>query len=349
MIPPSPPALQLDGATIPFGGRVEPGAPGLLELSLRVEAGERWVLVGASGSGKTTLLKGIAGLLPMTGGAVEIGGRKVGNLPPEARNAVYLHQTPVLFPHLTVEENVAFPLRVRGLSLQETRLRVQEVLEAVQLLPLAARDPGALSGGQRHRVALARAVVARPSLLLLDEPLSSLDPPLRREVREAMIELQGRYNPGVLLVTHDLEEAGRMAHQMGILLNGELAQVGPPERLFRSPSSLSVARFLGYRNELPRMGGKEVAVFPPGTLRLVPRGGSDAPTRDGWEPLSLTGVVESVIHPGPRPLARVRINPGDGAGPIWEVELEAAEVMASGQEVGLWFDPQGVRVFPAEG
>jgi len=344
-----PPALRLEEATIPFGGRMEAGAPGLHGLSLRVEAGERWVLVGASGSGKTTLLKGIAGLLPMAGGAVEIGGQEVGSLPPEARNAVYLHQTPVLFPHLTVEENVAFPLRVRGIPAQETRLRVQEVLEAVKLLPLAGRDPAALSGGQRHRVALARAVVARPSLLLLDEPLSSLDPPLRREVREAMIELQNRYNPGMLLVTHDLEEAGRTAHQMGILLEGRLAQVAPPEVLFRAPNSLAVARFLGYNNELPSMGGKEVAVFPPGSLRLAPLWGSGAQPTEGWEPLAVTGVVESVIHPGPRPVAQVRVNARDGAERFWEVLLEMHEIPSRGEEVGLWFDPEGMRVFPFEG
>jgi len=292
MTRPVPPALRLIGLQVTFGAEAgrrstggrraeaeaEPAGPvpsGLRGVSLEVRAGERLVLVGASGAGKTTLLRAVAGLVPIDEGSIEIGGRDVTRLPPERRGAVYLHQSPVLFPHLTVEENVAFPLRIRGVPRGEARKRVQEVLAAVRLSDLGHRPSGALSGGQRHRVALARAVVARPSLLLLDEPLSSLDPELRHEIRDVIVHLQAQaqvqvqaeaqgedpadargqnqaqIQPGLVLVTHDLEEAGLLGHRVGIVMEGGLAQLAPPEEIFRAPATLEVARFLGYRNELP--------------------------------------------------------------------------------------------------
>lgn len=251
--PPIPPALRLEGVSLPFGPE---GPVGLRDLSLEVAPGERLVLVGASGVGKSTLLRAVAGLHPVSAGTVEIGGRRVAGpgatpVPPQARGAVYLHQVPLLFPHLSVLENVAFPLRVRGVGRSEREARARELLDAVRLQGLVGRSPDTLSGGQRHRVALARAVAARPPLLLLDEPLSSLDPSLRHEVREAIVALQERSGAGLLLVTHDLDEAGTLAHRIGILVPGHLAQLDPPARLFAEPASLEVSRFLGYRNELP--------------------------------------------------------------------------------------------------
>lgn len=232
--------LTLDGLDVPFGG-----APGLAGVSLDAAAGERVVLVGASGAGKTSLLRAVAGLGRMSAGTVRIGGVDVTGLPAERRDAVYLQQTPLLFPHMTVAGNVAFPLRVRGIDADERHRRAADALASVRLADFGARMPHELSGGQRHRAALARAVVARPKVLLLDEPLAALDPSLRAEVRDALLAVNAAYGPALLLVTHDLDEAALIADRVGVLIDRRLAQVAAPEELLRFPASLAVARFLG--------------------------------------------------------------------------------------------------------
>ncbi len=309
--PPSPPSLRLRGLAAAYGGDPRPGAPGVGPIDLEVAPGERLVLVGASGEGKTTLLRAVAGLLPSRAGRVEVGGTDVTSRPPERRGTVYLHQAPVLFPHLSVEANVGFPLRVRGIPRPEARARVDEALASVQLQALASRNPAALSGGQRHRVALARAVVAEPALLLLDEPFSSLDPGLRHEVRDALVRLQDRYRPGVILVTHDLEEAGLLGHRMGIVMEGRIAQLGAPSDLFGRPVSHAVARFLGYRNELSLEADNPLAR----ALASVLRGG-DAAAQPLWnapldppEPDASRRVA--VLPPGACWIEPRRGGPGD--------------------------------------
>jgi len=346
--PTGQPALRVEGLAVPFGPN-----PGLEEISFEVKSGERLVIVGASGEGKTTLLKAIAGILAPTRGSVEIGGRAMTREPPEKRGAVYLHQSPVLFPHLTVFENVAFPLRVRKVRGKELEDRVDRVLEAVQLSGQRERSAQALSGGQRHRVALARAVVARPTLLLLDEPLSSLDPRLRHEVRSAIVALQEEFRPALVLVTHDLEEAGILGDRIGVLLEGRLVEIAPPVELFHRPPSLQIARFLGFRNEFPgrveadgsfrsalgvvRMEGgvwggecgiahvasgsaaagvvPAVGVVPPGAARLA-GGGETIP----WRADTLSGAkllqVEGVVErvSHPGPRTVAHVRVGEAAG-----------------------------------
>ena len=241
-----PSALVLEELHIPFGS-----ARGIADLSLEVAAGERLVVVGPSGVGKTTLLRAIAGLARIDAGRVRIADRDVTALPPERRDAVYLHQTPVLFAHLSVGENVAFPLRVRGQRGEAVRQRVREALAAVQLDGFEKRTAQALSGGQRHRVALARAIAARPAALLLDEPLAALDPALRDDVRTAIAAAQAGHDPAMLLVTHDLDDAGLLADRIAVLLEGRIAQSATPATLFARPETLAVARFLGIFQELP--------------------------------------------------------------------------------------------------
>jgi ABC-type Fe3+/spermidine/putrescine transport system ATPase subunit len=294
----SSPILSLRGLSVGFGGGMEDRAPGLSGVNLEIDAGERVVLVGASGGGKSTLLRAIAGLLPIRGGEIRIGGVAVHALPPEARGAVYLHQEPVLFPHLTVEENVGFPLRVRGVAGAARRDRVHDMLVRVQLSGLSARLPHTLSGGQRHRVALARAVIARPRVLLLDEPLTGLDPTLRREVRDTiLVLLEGTDAPALLMVTHDLEEAGWMGSRVGILLDGALAQIAPPRTLFDAPASLEVARFLGTGVE-----------FPEG---WIDRGAADSASGDaGQYGVALTPGAMPEASPGASPGASPAVSPG---------------------------------------
>lgn len=345
----SPPALSVRGLAAPFGD-----GPGLSGIDLTVAAGERFAVVGASGAGKTTLLRAIAGFVPSEGG-VAIGGRDVTGLPPERRDAVYLHQSPLLFPHLDIFENVAFPLRVRRTSAGELRERVAHALAAVRLEGYANRRPGTLSGGQRHRVALARAMVARPTLLLLDEPLTSLDPSLREEVREAILSLQREYRPALLLVTHDLDEAGLLADRIGVLLDRRLAQVATPGELFAHPASLAVARFLGIPNLLrgritpdgqfvSLLGavllpdgpaapppGPAVAVFRPGALRAT--AGSDATARV-IAILTRTRYTTALVRIGETRL---------------EVPVDSLSPPAAGSELALTLDPRQVTVFPGEG
>lgn len=238
--------LRLEGLEVLFGN-----ARGLAPISFSLAPGERLAIVGPSGAGKTSLLRTIAGLARESAGRIFVQGRDVTSLPPEQRETVYLHQTPLLFPHLDVHGNIAFPLKLRGVGGVTLKDRVFEALDIVQLADLASRPVGALSGGQRHRVALARAIVARPALLLLDEPFAALDPALRSEVRTALLAVQARYAPGVVLVTHDLEEAALVGQRIGLLLGGSLAALAPARDLFRYPGSLEVARFLGIPNFLP--------------------------------------------------------------------------------------------------
>lgn len=309
------PALRLSGVRVPFGDRT-----GLPFVDLRAEPGERLVVVGSSGAGKTSLLRCIAGLSPITGGRVEVDGRDVSAEPPERRGTVYLHQAPVLFPHLDVAGNVGFPLRVRRVPVKEADERIRSALRAVRMERFASRRPHTLSGGQAHRVALARALAARPRVLLLDEPLASLDPALREEVREAILTVQREYSPALLMVTHDLDEAGRVADRIGVLIDGAIAQTASPRDLFAKPASLAIARFLGLPNEVrgvcrggvfecafgslrsvdPPPDGPAVAIFPASAVRI------GAPAAGG-----VPGRITGVRHLPNRAVALVGTEAGE--------------------------------------
>ena len=329
----------------PFGT-----APGLENISFEVAPGERLALVGASGAGKTTLLRAVAGLGPGAAERIEVAGREVGTLPAERRGVVYLQQTPLLFPHLTVGENVAFPLRVRGVRGSRVDAAVGEVMEALRLGGLAKRRPQSLSGGQRHRTALARAIVARPPVLLLDEPFASLDPVLRHEVREAVRVVQEAYRPALVLVTHDLDEAGALAARIGVLLDGRLAQVAPPSHLFTRPASLAVARFLRLPNSVPgtirpdgsfdsvlgvlplrapAAPGPGVAFFSVDGVRIAPDGAIAARVVELRYRVQQTTVVVA--------LGDVRL----------EVPLDGQGGLSPGIEVRLAVHAGAISVFPA--
>ncbi|MGH3749022.1 MAG: ABC transporter ATP-binding protein, partial [Micromonosporaceae bacterium] len=215
------------------------------DLSLAIEPGEFFAFVGPSGSGKTTSLRVIAGLEPVDSGTVRIGDADVTSAPPGDRDIAMVFQNYALYPHMTVAQNIAFPLKMVKTPPAEIATRVKQAAEQVQMGHLLGRRPGQLSGGQQQRVALARAIVREPTVFLLDEPLSNLDAQLRLETRVALKKLQLDLGVTAVYVTHDQEEAFTLADRMAIFMDGEVIQVGPPQALFDRPDDVRVAAFLG--------------------------------------------------------------------------------------------------------
>ncbi|HEY8446538.1 MAG TPA: ABC transporter ATP-binding protein [Thermomicrobiales bacterium] len=214
-------------------------------LTLSVENGELMVLLGPSGCGKTTSLRMLAGLEKITSGVIRIGDVVVNDLPPRSRNIAMVFQSYALYSHLTVFENLAYPLRVRKLKKDEIKRRVQEVAERVQIADLLDRKPREISGGQRQRVALGRAIIREPSVFLMDEPLSNLDAKLRLHMRGELKRFQRDLATTTIYVTHDQAEAMTLADRVAIMNKGVLQQVGPPREVYRQPVNMFVAGFLG--------------------------------------------------------------------------------------------------------
>jgi putative spermidine/putrescine transport system ATP-binding protein len=239
-------AVHLDNVTKSFGGvQVIKG------VSLSIKQGEFVSLLGPSGCGKTTLLRMIAGLEEATSGSIHIGGTDSTHLPPEHRDIAMVFQSYALLPHLTVLENVMFPLRMRKLGERaEQRERAEAVLELVQLSHLARRRPRQLSGGQQQRVAVARAIVSSPKVLLLDEPLSNLDARLRESMQEELIQLHRKTGLTTVFVTHDQEEALSLSDRVVLLNAGVIEQEGIPDELYVAPRSRFAASFMGSTNLL---------------------------------------------------------------------------------------------------
>jgi len=249
------------------------------DVSLAVESGQFLTLLGPSGSGKTTILMCIAGFVAPSTGAVLLDGRDITALPPEKRDFGMVFQGYALFPHMTVAENVAFPLRVRKMGAAEREAKVRAALDLVQLDRFAERRPSQLSGGQQQRVALARALVFDPALLLLDEPLSALDKKLRAELQEELKALHRRVGRTFVNVTHDQEEALSLSDRVAILNHGKLVQEGAPAALYERPRTRFVADFLGKSNFLAcsvAAGGAETIGLVAGGTRLVQRIASGA-------------------------------------------------------------------------
>ncbi|MFY9549616.1 MAG: ABC transporter ATP-binding protein, partial [Thermoanaerobaculia bacterium] len=214
-------------------------------ISLEVETGELFVLLGASGSGKSTILRMIAGLALPDEGTIRLAGTDVTYLPPQRRDIGFVFQNYSIFRHMTVDENIEFGLRIRGVPAAERRKRREELLDLVGLGGLGGRYESQLSGGQRQRVALARALAYRPRVLLLDEPFGALDVKIRAQLRQSLKEIQKTLGVTTILVTHDQEEGFELGTRIGVIDRGRLLEVGPPDRLYQSPQSLFVATFLG--------------------------------------------------------------------------------------------------------
>jgi putative spermidine/putrescine transport system ATP-binding protein len=243
-------------------------------VSLTIEPGSMLALLGPSGCGKTTCLRMIAGLVQPTSGEIIVNGTPITNVPVHRRNIGMLFQNYALFPHMTVAENVAFGLQMRGIRKADVRSKVAVALDLVQLGAMGDRIPAQLSGGQQQRVGLARALVIEPAMLLLDEPLGALDKSLREEMQVELRSLQRRLGLTTIMVTHDQDEALTMADKVVVMRAGRLEQVGTPVEIYARPASHFVAGFIGASNffsgRLERRGSEARITTPSGLLLQVP-------------------------------------------------------------------------------
>jgi spermidine/putrescine transport system ATP-binding protein len=241
----TPPLLDIRNVAKSFGKN-----PVLRDIFLQVAEGEFLTILGESGSGKTTLLRIVAGFESANAGEILMGGERLDNLPPYRRRVNTVFQHYALFPHLTVAENVSYGLKIARLPKLEVATRVEQALEMVKMTPYADSKPSKISGGQQQRIALARALVNRPRLLLLDEPLSALDANLRRQMQMELKSLQRELGISFVFVTHDQEEAMVMSDRIALLRMGELEQVASPREIYNRPATAYTAQFIGHTNLL---------------------------------------------------------------------------------------------------
>ena len=235
--------IRFSGVTKKFGEFVA-----VDNVSLDIREGEIFCLLGGSGCGKTTLLRMLAGFESVTQGSIILDGEDMLDVPPDRRPINMMFQSYALFPHMTVERNVGYGLRRDGVPKSEIAERVGEILDLVKLTEFAHRRPSQLSGGQRQRVALARCLVKRPKVLLLDEPLGALDKKLREGTQQELLKIQRSLGLTFIVVTHDQEEAMRMADRIGVMDSGRIVQLGVPRELYEQPESLFIADFVGALN-----------------------------------------------------------------------------------------------------
>lgn len=242
------------------------------DLSLQVEDGEFFTLLGPSGCGKTTLLRMIAGFNTIEGGDFYFNDKRINNLPPYKRNVGMVFQNYAVFPHMTTKENVAFGLKEHHVKEPELSKRIDDILKMVQISDLKDRMPGNMSGGQQQRIALARAIVIQPDVLLMDEPLSNLDAKLRVEMRSAIKHIQQKAGITTVYVTHDQEEAMAISDRIAVMNKGVIQQIGTPVEVYKQPNNLFVATFMGQTNVIDaKYDSKEkVCILNDGTKLKVP-------------------------------------------------------------------------------
>lgn len=313
-------SLELRGVTAGYASQ-----PVLRRLSLTAAGGEFLALLGPSGCGKTTVLKAIAGLLPISEGSIHLAGEAVTHIPAERRGAAMVFQTPLLFPHMTVLDNIAFGPRMKRLPAGETAKRVADVLEMVQMKGYEQRRPNQLSGGQQQRVALARALVTHPRVLLLDEPFSALDEHLRDEMRGLVRALQRKLRITTVFVTHDQQEAAIMADRVALLLDGEIAQAGSPRDLFESPATARIAHFFGW--QAFRADESGIHLLPP-------------EIRGDGECLELEGTVEEISYRGWAEIYIIRLPDGN------RLRINTIHVSVRGERAVIRVPRAAVRILP---
>jgi putative spermidine/putrescine transport system ATP-binding protein len=346
-------SVSLEGVRKAYGS-----VTALHATDLSIEAGEYLVLLGPSGSGKTTMLMMLAGFVQPTSGAILRDGIDITASPPERRGFGVVFQGYALFPHLTVAQNVAFPLKVRGMPRAQAEARVQQTLRLMRLQDFADRQPKQLSGGQQQRVALARALAFNPSLLLLDEPMSALDRKLKEELQAELKELHRRVGTTFVHITHDQDEAMALADRIAVMQDGRIVQIGAPRDIYRRPATRFVAGFLGQSNFLRgvversdaggvalRVGAALLPAQAPATRALAageevtiavrPENLVVAPEGTG-----LRGIVTSELFFGRHVAVHVDV---PGVGPLVAHVAADGELPPTGSAVGLhWLAGNGV-------
>ena len=339
--------LHIIDLTIHYGG-----LPVVRNFNLEVLNGEMVSLLGPSGAGKTTVLKAVAGLIQPHEGEIIIDGQPVTDLPPEKRNTVMVFQKSLLFPYLNVAQNIAFGLRMQGGQAREIRPQIQHIMQLTQLTGLGQRKIHELSGGQQQRVSLARALVLKPAILLLDEPLSNLDANLRQQMRELIQDIQSETRITTLFVTHDQAEALMISHRVGLLLDGCLRQVGEPRKLFHQPADPEVARFFGGCNFIQGRvkDGRFHSEFATVPTTLTNGNGHSLTATIRPEDIiiaaeseyDLQGQVQKTNFEGSATRVWVQCK-----GYRFAILTSQAD-FSPGQTVGLHLPPEKIRIFPSE-
>jgi spermidine/putrescine transport system ATP-binding protein len=333
-------------------------------INLQVGAGEFFSLLGPSGCGKTTTLRMIAGFERPTEGQVVLDGVDVATTPPHKRNVNTVFQNYALFPHLTVERNVAFGLRYKEASREESDRLVGRALELVRLSGYEKRRPNQLSGGQQQRVALARALILNPALLLLDEPLGALDAKLRKALQIELKSIQEEVGITFIYVTHDQEEALTMSDRLAVMSNGHIEQIGPPQEVYEQPSTAYVADFLGVSNLMDAVAygaGADGCTVKLGEFELV--AGEGEPDAQGEVRLSIRpervnlddagtsgenripGMVERIVYVGSTMQVIVNIAPGDKLQALVPNEGQVLP-FEQGTAVSVHLPREALRVLP---
>jgi multiple sugar transport system ATP-binding protein len=346
-------------------------------VSLGIQDHEFIVLLGPSGCGKSTLLKMIAGLEDVSDGEIYIDGKLVNYVRPADRNVAMVFQNYALYPHMTVAENIGFPLKMTGVSKHETSQRVQRAARSLGLDSFLERRPEQLSGGQRQRVALGRAIVREPAVFLMDEPLSNLDAQLRVQTREELLRLHARLQTTTIYVTHDQIEAMTMGHRIVVMRGGQVQQVGPPQEVYDEPANTFVAAFLGsprinlHTGTLDRSDGG--GVFRAGEIviplqsrlaQLANQNGATPESALGIRPEDVRVVLDPASSDGRRvekdvllPATVSLVEPvgsdlfvSAATGNLtWTARAEARLPIVAGQRIGLALDLQRAHIFGADG
>ena len=318
-------------------------------VDLEIKAGEFFVLLGPSGSGKTTTLRILSGLEPVSGGQVWIDGEDVTFTEPGARDVAMVFQSYALYPHMTVAQNIGFPLKMVGQSQQAIEEAVNEAAKRVGIEHLLSRRPGQLSGGQQQRVALARAIVRHPRIFLLDEPLSNLDAKLRLETRLELHQLQRELGVTTVYVTHDQEEAMTLADRIAVFMDGNIVQVGTPREIFGEPSTMEVAGFIGTppMNLIPAQWTENTIDIQGSTHQAPMFSSQSKDITVGIRPndfrLTLHGISARVLHIedlGDNTIINLEANTLR-----LKLKMEGLTNLREGEEVHLSFDPKSAHLF----
>jgi len=331
-------AVTLEQVSCTFG-QGSAAVTAVAGVDLEIGAGEFFTLLGPSGSGKTTCLRMIGGFTLPTAGRVLIGGQDVTLRPPYARPVNTVFQDYALFPHMSIRDNVAYALMVRGVPRAERERRADELLALVQLPTVGSRRPAQLSGGQRQRVALARALISQPQVLLLDEPLGALDLKLREQMQTELKALQRQLGITFLFITHDQHEALSMSDRIGVFNLGKLEQVGTPQDVYNAPRTRFVAQFVGAANVLDgeaarTLTGHRSAMLRPERIATGPASGARA-----------AGAVTEAQYFGAFTRIKVRLG-GDAAAPLLQADLPdvpGAATPTVGDTVHLHWDERAVH------